>query len=146
MKYFILLLSLISFNSLAGSYLPLQLMSAGDMSTAAAGTSITSTGVDLQQIPLASVQFVWTGAPVGFLMIQRSNDIVAASQGSDPAANVVNWTSDFTTSVASATYVIEKSYLLNIANAGFRWVRVKYMKVSGTGSLGVRFLGKNSGY
>jgi hypothetical protein len=67
-------------------YAPVTLLAAGDM----AG-SLNSNGVDLQQIFMFAIQAVYTGAPVGTLKLQVSNDDVQPSSTSNPSANVVNW-------------------------------------------------------
>jgi len=99
-----------------------QMISAGDMSS-----SITSPGVDLQDVPLASIQAVWTGAaPVGTLILQTSGDIVATQN------LVTNW-SDFSGSSVAVSGNGDVMY--NLANAGYRWVRIKYTRTSGTGTI-----------
>src|ERR1700678_2049660 len=62
----------------------------------ASGT-VNSIGIEVNQLYSWSIQAEWTGAPVGTFTIQVSNDIVPIASstsnpvGTDPAANVVNW-------------------------------------------------------
>jgi hypothetical protein len=115
-----------------------QLLTNGDMSQ----SSLTSTGVDMNQQVLASISAVFSGSPVGSLKLQISNDIVPVHPGTnipvgtDPAGNVVNW-SDYTGSSENVT--TNGNFTWNLGEAGYRWVRVVYTKVSGTGTLNVYF-------
>jgi hypothetical protein len=54
-----------------------QLMGAGPYAKAPAGNTasgFTSPVINVQQVDLISLQFVWTGAPTGTFDIQASND------------------------------------------------------------------------
>lgn len=111
------------------------ILTSGDMSQA----SVTSIGLDLNQCALGAIQAVWTGAPVGTLILQISCDEVAASITSDPAANVVNWT----TYTGSSTAVNGAGdFTWNLLDIGYRWLRMKYTKTSGTGSISATFTAK----
>lgn len=109
-------------------------------------TSSNSIGIDCNQLALASIQASWTGtAEAGTFKLQISDDIVpvAASSsnpvGSDPAANVVNW-SDYT---GSSTVVAgDGNFTWNMVYVGFRWVRLVYTAASGTGTYNATFSGK----
>lgn len=108
-------------------------------------TSFKSTGIDLNQTVLYSIEAVWTGAPVGSFNLEVSNDIVAVAPsatnpvGPDPAANVVNWV----TYTGSATAVSGPgNFLWNVLEAGYRWVRVSYTAASGSGSCNIQYSGK----
>lgn len=112
-----------------------KILTNADMSQA----SIHSNGVQLQQGVNLSIQAVWTGAPVGTLIVQVSDDIVAPSPGADPAANVVNWSkytgSDATVNGAGDIMWVDR-------NSGYQWIRILYAKISGTGTLNATFSGK----
>lgn len=116
-------------------YDAVTILSAGDMSS----SSLTSIGVDLQQMFGFSIQAVMTDAPVGTLKLQVSNDIVQPSLGTDPAANVTNWI-DYTGSSQSISAA--GNFLWDVADANYRWVRAVYTKTSGTGALTFTFFGK----
>lgn len=111
------------------------MMSAGDMSTA----SLTTIGLDIQQLYSYAIGAVFSGTMAGTFVLQVSSDIVLMAPGSDPAANVINWY-DYTDSAVSISE--GGNYLWNVNPAGYRWVRLKYTKSSGTGSLSVYFDGK----
>ena len=51
-----------------------QIITAGDMAQA----TVASNGIDMNQMIVASIQAVYSGAPVGTLQLQISNDIVSA--------------------------------------------------------------------
>lgn len=108
---------------------PKQIISAGDMSQA----TVVSNGIDMNQIALASIQAVYTGAPVGTLTLEISNDIVAidptvANQG----AAVTNWSTYTGSSLAISA---AGNFTYNLSDIGYRWIRVKYTKTSGTGTI-----------
>lgn len=101
------------------------------------GTSFKSTGIDLNQTVLYSIEAVWTGSPVGSFNLEVSNDIVPVNPsatnpvGADPAGLVVNWV----TYTGSSTAVSGAgNFLWNCLDAGYRWVRVSYTAASGSGS------------
>jgi hypothetical protein len=109
-------------------------------------SSSKSIGIDINQEFAWSIQAEWTGAPVGTLTIEVSNDIVPVAPsatnpvGPDPAANVVNW-STYTGSavVLSGT----NGNWMYISQLGpYRWVRLSYTATSGTGTLNAVMFGK----
>ena len=115
---------------------PITILSAGDMSTA----TLSSTGVDMNQIVLASIQAVMTGSPVGVLTLEVSNDIVKINPAvANQGANVVTWTT-YTGSAVSVS--ASGDFLWNLSEIGYRWLRLKYTKTSGTGSLTAVMSGK----
>lgn len=122
-------------------FVPINLLVNGNMSG-----DLSSIGIDMNQVPMASIQAVYTGSPVGLLKVQISNDIVqvAASPtnpvGSDPAANVVNWT-DYTGSNEPVNGA--DNFVWNLLMVPYRWVRIKYIRTSGTGLLNITFSGKS---
>ena len=101
-----------------------QVVTAGTMSG-----SINSTPIDLDQYKSYSCQAVWTGAPVGNVKLQISDDIVS------DCSSVVNWI-DYTSS-SQATGGAAGSYLWNVSDANYRCVRVVYARTSGSGSINV---------
>lgn len=115
---------------------PVQIVTAGSL-----GASLTSNGIDLNQIVLASIQAVWTGGTVdGAFTIEVSNDSVKIDPTvTNQAANVVNWTT-YTGSSVTAAGAGDFAWL--ISDIGFRWVRLKFTRTSGTGTLNAIFAGK----
>lgn len=121
-----------------------QIITAGDMSQA----TVTSTGIDINQMMGYSIQAVWTGSPVGNFTIEVSNDIVAVASststenpvGPNPAANVVNWTTYTGSTVAAGGSTGNWTWVAPIAP--YRWVRLKYTKSSSTGTVNATFFAK----
>ena len=103
--------------------------------------TLHSFGELIEGLAVYSIQAVFTGSPVGSLILQGSNDMVPISQvqGTDPAANVVNWSTIANTTTAVST---AGSQLWNMPSEGYRWVRVLYTFTSGTGSISAQFSGK----
>lgn len=122
-------------------FAPVQLMTDGNMAS-----SLSSIGIDLNQTVMYSIQAVFSGSPVGTLKLQISNDIVPVAPvagnpvGSNPAANVVNWT-DYTGS--STAVSAAGNFVWNVFDVGYRWVRVVYTRSSGTGTLNITYSGKS---
>lgn len=89
--------------------------------------SLTSTVIDIAEILLYSVHAIWTGTPTGSISVQGSNDgtnfVEVASQATGGAAG---------------------QYLLNIEKAGYKYVRVQFIRTGSTGSLTVYLAGKRS--
>lgn len=112
-----------------------KIMSACDMST----TSCSSTGLQLNQYTMASVQMVYSGSPNGTIKMQVSNDKVAVCNTTNPACNVSNWI-DYTPTIS--TIAAAGSLLWNVHDMGYQWARVVYTKSSGTGTLNVTFMAK----
>lgn len=69
---------------------PITILTAGDMSTA----TVVSNGIDMNQMFGGSIQAVFTGAPVGTLTLEISNDIVTQipGGGANLASGVTTWT------------------------------------------------------
>lgn len=97
------------------------LISAGDMSG-----NVTSDAIDYLSYPLGSIQAVFTGAPVGTFVIQTSGD------STNTPASVVNWT-DYASSTLAISAAGNTEWILT--GIGYRWVRLKYTRTSGTGTL-----------
>jgi hypothetical protein len=102
------------------------MMTAGDMSTA----TLTSTAIFVPKVRAFSIQAVFTGAPVGELKLQTSND-------------GTNWT-DLADSISTSVTAISAagSIMYNVHNHGFTWVRGLYTKTSGTGTMGITIRGR----
>lgn len=115
-------------------FAPITIISAGSM----AG-SLSSNGVDLSDSICGSIQAVWTGSsPAGTFKVQVSNDPVVALPGSsNPSSNVVNWTDYSGSSLAITT---TGSWVWDLNLMGYRWARLVYTRVSGTGSLTANFM------
>lgn len=99
------------------------LINAGDMSA-----SINSPSQDLSFYWQCAMQAVFTGSPVGSISLSGSNNNVT-----------------FTTIAGSTVDVTAADNIMwNIENAGYKWVRVEYVRTSGTGSLTVTYFGKGA--
>lgn len=104
------------------------------MTNASLGASVNSSVVDLNQINLLSVQAIWTGGTAaGTLNIQVSNDNV------QKISDITNWT-DYTGS--STTIAGAGDILYNMTFAGYRWMRLHFVRTSGTGTINATMSGK----
>lgn len=122
------------------------------LTTGSMSGNITSFGIDLQQDWNYAIQALYSGvnaasvAGAGTLKLQISTDNPApplsGPPGTDPAAGVKNW-NDYSGSLSSTSSIAgSSSFLWNVAYPGYRWVRVAYTAVSGSGVLSVQFTGK----
>lgn len=116
---------------------PVTILSAGNMADA----TVVSSGIDMQQMFGGSIQAVFTGSPVGTLTLEVSNDIVyqIPGGGANLAAGVTTWTT-YTGSSQAISAAGDFTYIL--ADSNFRFLRLKYTKSSGTGSITATFSGK----
>lgn len=109
-------------------------------------TSSKSIGIDINQEFAWSIQATWIGVPVGTLTIEVSNDIVPVASsatnpvGPNPAANVVNWTTYTGSAVAVTGTDGNWMYISQIGP--YRWVRLSYTAISGTGTMNAVLFGK----
>lgn len=111
------------------TYGPYRVLSLGDMSG-----DLQSVGVDMLSLPFGAIEAIWTGNPTGTFSVDGSVDNV-------PSANLVtNWypTGTATNDPAGSA----SSALINLSGIGFRWVRLSYVRTSGSGSLTVNIFGK----
>lgn len=106
------------------------------------GASLNSIGVHVSAVDLVSIQAVWSGggSPNGTFKIQVSNDDVAEGSAANPSVNVVNW-SDYTGSAVAISADGDLAY--NIANFGYRWIRLVYTRTSGTATLNTNLVIKS---
>lgn len=96
------------------------------------GADVVSVGMLLEDTRTFAIQAVWSGTPTGTLRLQASCD--RGTEGN--VDNVVNWSNIASTDVALAGAA--GGQLWNIDGAGYRWVRVQYVRTSGTGTLNAR--------
>lgn len=97
------------------------ILSAGDMSQA----TLTSTSIPLEQMFGCSIQATFTGAPVGSLKLQVSNDQVSWCDLPSPTA------------ISAAGCA-----MFNVSDTMYLFIRAVYTKTSGTGSLTIGAVGK----
>lgn len=90
--------------------------------------AIASTAMDLQSLPFAALEAIWTGTPTGTFSVDGSLDKVTWY----PTNTSVN------NPAGSAS-----STLINIGfPIGFRWLRLSYTNASGVGALTVNGMAK----
>lgn len=117
--------------------------------------SFKSQGIDLQQDWLYSIQANYTGinaaavAGAGTMGLEVSNDnpprpLSGPPVGTDPAFGVQNWTSYSGSLASTSSLAGSSSFLWNVLYPGYRWVRLSYTAVSGSGIMNVNFMGKGS--
>ena len=100
----------------------------GDMSG-----NLTSSAYSMNQVYGWSAQFVFTGAPVGTLKVQVSDDPGTDTGGTPPQPT--NWTdlANSATAIAAAGDIT-----FNADLAFYNWIRFIYTASSGTGSINGR--------
>jgi hypothetical protein len=113
-----------------------SLLSAGDMSG-----NLNSSPLSLEFAFGYALQCVFTGAPVGTLKLQGSNDAPPDANFQFASFSPTNWT-DITGS--SAAVAAAGNVLFNGTGTYYRYVRAVYTFTSGTGSLSV--VGNTKGF
>lgn len=108
-------------------------------SNASVTASNTSNGIDTQQLSLASIHFIVGSGVTGSFTLQGSNQNVQVYPGPDQAGYVTQW-ADYVGVTASNG--VANSYIYNLPDIGWRWLRVKYTHGSGSGSITELFTGK----
>lgn len=104
------------------------------------GGTFNSSIVDIKNLNNVSVEAVWYqgSTPIGALNLQGSNQVVNST------TSVASWT-DLSTSVYNGSVAVSGntgSYLYNVTNVGFRWLRAVYTRTSGSGTIDLNFTGK----
>ncbi len=83
------------------------------------------------------VQARWTGTPNGTIKLQVSIDGVEPTVGNSNEPTISNWED-----LADSSYSITGSagsYMWNVNEVNYRWVRVVYTNSSSTGTLNVEY-------
>lgn len=88
------------------------------------GTNLTSAVQDLTEAFGYACHFIWTGSPVGDLITEGSND-----------PSVLTGSDNFCTIDSQAAGGIAGQHLLNVEFNRYKFVRVRYVRTSGTGTL-----------
>jgi hypothetical protein len=91
----------------------------------AADATATQVSAPFQKgdLPTFSVQFTFSGASAGSVSLQCSNDNVNVP---------TNW---ITVSGSSVAIAAGESAMINVTNAGYRWVRASWVPSAGVGTV-----------
>ena len=129
MRYFIgFLLFLVSCNAWALRASNYSVMSGGNMSG-----SLTSSPISLSQNTMVSIQAVFTGTPVGTLVLMVSDDPgIINSDGT--VSGLLNWS---TYNGSSAVVNAPGNQSWDVWSTGARWMEVVYTPTSGSGTMSV---------
>jgi hypothetical protein len=96
------------------------------LASSSMAATVTSAVIDLSEVIGYAVHSIFTGAPVGSISTQASND----------GTNFVE--------VDAHAVAAAGQYLLNIPRSHYRYIKVSYIRTSGTGTLDTYVSGKNS--
>lgn len=97
-------------------------------------TTINSPAIPVDQAWGYAVHAVWTGTPTGTLKLQASCDApLLTNQTSSGVTTVTNWTDITSSSVAVAGAAGD--YMWNVTTGSYRFFRLVYTNISGTGTL-----------
>lgn len=119
--------------------------------SASIATNLFGRPINLNGIWVYTIQAVISGgaAPTGTLSLEGSCDSlddpnqIPGLRGTSieglPLASAMNWTPIANSSQAVAN---NGNWVWNVADAGYEWVRLKWVFASGTGTLSARFKGK----
>ena len=96
------------------------------LKAASLGADVASVAVNIEHITRMSLHLILTGTPVGAIQLQCSNDPVADGD------SVINWI-DYTDGVAAVSGAM--GVMFNLKEISFKWIRVIYVRSSGTGAI-----------
>lgn|SRR5574343_709044 len=113
---------------------PHQIITSGDMSG-----DVTSDPTNIQFLDNISIQLNFTGTPTGTFSVQGSLDYQQTSPFAKAATG--NWI-DLTLSPSPAASGSASQILLDLNQLSFPWIRVKYTRSSGSGTLNAFISGK----
>lgn len=116
---------------------PYQLITSGDMSQA----SIISPVTDIQGLDNVGYQVNFTGAPVGTFSVEVSMDYQPGTSPNSPPANAGNWIPVTLSTPVTASGSPDNAYI-DLALLSAPYIRLKYTKTSGTGSLNAFIVAK----
>lgn len=103
------------------------------LSEAQAGaTSFDSTAIEVGHIAFAALQAQWTGTVAGTLQVQASCDPAAPTNWNDLSGK------SLTPSGSAGSGLVE------LANMGYRWLRVTWTRTGGSGAITLRLNGKGA--
>ena len=83
--------------------------------------------VDISEVTGYAVHFIWSGNPTGSLLVEASN-----TQNS----------SDFILVSTTALAGTADKKILNVEKAHYRFIKISYVRTSGTGNLSLHVSGK----
>ncbi len=106
----------------------------GDTVTASLGANLELKPIYLGHVANYSIQLFFSGSPVGTLKLQASNDAGSpnSSREAQKYMGVQNWT-DIKGSDQAITEAGD--HMWQVENTGYIWVRVVYIRDSGTGNI-----------
>lgn len=105
------------------------------MTNVSMGASANSIAIPLEQEQLVSVQAVWSGAPVGDFTIETACDVGAFDPSGQPTG-ITNWNTY--TGSSQAAGGSSGVFTWRIRSIPDRWLRLKYTRTSGTGTVNAR--------
>lgn len=104
-------------------------------------SNITSSAVFIGFYDNVCIQLVWTSTPVGTFALQACNDVLGANI---VPGNSNNWTA-VTLSPSPAAAGAAGTWLLDMQEVSFPWIRIVYTAGSSSGLLGITVSAKAVG-
>lgn len=96
------------------------------------GANVTSAVTNIQFLDNIGVQFNFTGTPTGTFSVEISADYEQDTNGN--VTNAGNWVSLVLSPIPAAAGAADSIYI-DITQISAPWVRAKYTRTSGTGTL-----------
>lgn len=119
MKY--LLLILLSFNAFALD------LNSSLVTNESMGADVTSSNLALDSFSNFAIYAKYTGTPNGEIKLEASLDNTSSP---------TNWVQ---VGGSAVTIIGADDVIWNMSNASYKWIRVKYVRTSGTGTLNVNY-------
>lgn len=106
--------------------------------------SLTSLVTNVNIFSVCSYTVSWTGTPTGTFTVEVSNDYEPSPAGVlNKPANAGTWV-PLTLSATVSAVGSDGSAFIDIDIMGAAWMRLKYMRVSGTGTVSATIAGKGA--
>ena len=121
--------------------LPYQIMSSATM---VAQNTLTSSASNIMYHDSVAVSFAWSGNPTGTFQIQGSLDYNPGTPQSGGQANSGTW-NNLTLSPQPTAGSGSATYLVNMNQLAFPWLRIQYTNSTGSGVLSACICSKSLG-
>lgn len=110
------------------------------MENVSLGATVASDAVLMKQEYMCAIQAVWDGSPVGDFTIETSCDVGAIDPITGDPTGITNWV--FYAGSTQAAGGSTGMFTWRINSVPENWIRLKYTRTSGTGTVNARFNAK----
>lgn len=110
------------------------------MASVSMAVDAASSPIIMKQEYMASIQAVWSGSPVGSFTIETTCDVGVVDPADGAVTGLTNW--DTYTGSSQAAGGSSGIFTWRLTAVPDAWVRLKYTRTSGSGTVNARFNAK----